>query len=163
MCTAPSALKCIAYCFYNFEMWLWGLKLSETRRSDLNVCFDNILQKFKCLESLDSLALASSDSLHLSEGLILISKCSAMLDQAHARSALFHDSWTAPPSHPRLHSSICGICMEDFGDAEVRAVRCPGSHIFHTGCLHDFLVFSSVSSCQSLVCCPYCRFKLPNT
>jgi hypothetical protein len=163
MCRAPSTLKCIAFCFYNIEMWLWGLKLSANRAPDLKQCFDGIFHKFKALESVGSLVLTSSDSLHLSEGLILLSKCSAMLDLAQARSALFNDLWTVPSAHPSHHSSTCGICMEDLCDVEVRAVKCPGSHIFHSGCLQDFLVFSTVSSCQNFVCCPYCRFKLPMT
>jgi hypothetical protein len=160
MCTAPSALKCIAFCFYNIQMWVWGSKLSASCTPDLKQCFDGILCKFKALESPDSPTLSPSDALHLSEGFVLTSSCRAMLDLAQARSALFNDIWTVPATCPCLPCT-CGICMEELGDVQVRAVNCPGSHIFHASCLQDFLVFSSVSSCQTFVCCPYCRFKLP--
>ena len=160
--TAPSTLKCIAFCFYHFEMWLWGLKLAAGRSLDLKHCFKSITQKLSSMESVDSLSLTPSDSLHLSECLILISKCSDMLDQAEARSALFHHTWTSPAPHDPLHSSTCGICMDDLDGSDVRVVCCPGSHAFHVGCIQDFLVFSSICSCQAVVFCPYCRFKLPN-
>ena len=164
MSQSPSTLKCIAFCFYHFEMWLWGLKLAATRSHDLKHCFKSITQKLSSMESVDALSLIPSDSLHLSECLILISKCSNMLDQAEARSALFHHTWTKlpPPPHSTVHSSNCGICLDDLDGSDVRVVCCPGSHVFHVGCIHDFLVFSSICSCQAVVCCPYCRFKLPN-
>jgi hypothetical protein len=161
--TSPSALKCIMFCFYHFQMWLWGLKLAAQRAPDLKQCFDAVLQKFNSFESLAALSISSSDSQHLSEGRLLLSRCHDMLDQIEARSALFNGSWTAPVAPPFPHSSTCAICMDDLDDAEVRAVSCPGSHVFHAGCLEEFLVFSSICSGQSVVCCPYCRFKLTNT
>ncbi len=163
MSTAPSALKCILFCFYHFEMWLWGLKLAASRSPDLKLCLKSTLQKLRSMESADSSSLTPSDLLHLNECLILVSKCSDLLDQAEARSALFNRTWTSAAPHSSLHSSNCGICMDELDGSDVRAVCCPGSHVFHVACIHDFLVFSSICSCQAVVCCPYCRFKLPNT
>ena len=162
MSQSPSTLKCIALCFYHFQIWMWGLKLAAARGPDLSECFDAIKQKIMCLQSSDPLLLTSSDAMHLSEGLILASRCSDMLAQVSARTALFHAVWTTTAEHPCARSSTCGICMDDLGDAEVRAVCCPGAHPFHVGCLKEFLVFSSICSGQSFVCCPYCRFKLSN-
>ncbi len=162
MSESPSTLKCISFCFYHFQIWMWGLKFSAARGPDLSECFHAIKQKLICMQSPDPMLLASSDSVHISEGLILLSRCTDMLAQVAARTALFHDTWTAPAEHPGAPSSTCGICMDDLGDAEVRAVCCPGAHLFHVGCLKEFLVFSSICSGQSFVCCPYCRFKLSN-
>jgi hypothetical protein len=172
MSSSPSALKCIAFCFFHFQVWLWGLKLSAIRAPVMRQCFDSMLQKFQLLQSpllpssdfvQLSEGLSSLDCQHLSEAHILVTKCSDMLVQVESRTALFHNCWTAAAPHSTSHSSTCGICMDDLGDADVRAVCCPGCHVFHLGCLEDFLVFSSICSGQSFVCCPYCRFKLPNS
>jgi hypothetical protein len=150
------------FCFYNFQLWMWGLKIAVSRSLELKQCYSCVLKKCNELQAASAHPLSSNSS-HLSEVLSLVSKCSEMLDQAQARSVLFQNMWTVPVAHPAQHSSTCGVCMDDLVDAEARAVCCPSRHAFHVTCLEDFMVFSSSASCQQVVCCPYCRFKLPNS
>jgi len=161
MSHSMSALKCISYCFYHLQICLWGLKLATTRGPELKACFSSIRQKFMCF---DALLLTPSDSSASNDGLILISKCLEMLDQVDARLDSFYKSWTGPPPGANLHSSTCGICMEafDLSHADIRAVCCPGRHVFHAECIMDLFVFFEISSSQNSVRCPYCRFKLLN-
>ncbi len=164
---SSSALKCISYCFYHLQICLSGLKLAVTRGPDLKSCFNSIQERFISFDAL-SLVSCDSDSSQTRDGLILISKCLEMLDQADARLSLFDDSWTVPVASTDLycHSTTCGICMEDLTSSdirEIRAVCCPGRHIFHAECILDFFVYFGISSFQDCICCPYCRFKLLNT
>mmetsp|Transcript_104573 Transcript_104573/g.294685 ORF Transcript_104573/g.294685 Transcript_104573/m.294685 type:complete len:127 (-) Transcript_104573:16-396(-) len=40
------------------------------------------------------------------------------------------------------HSSMCAICLEDFGE-QVEVVVLPCKHVFHTGCMDEWLMKSS--------------------